>query len=282
MREVHISQIAEAVRDICLDANYVAGDDIRRAYDVALEREISPLGKQVLEQIIENVSVAEQDRVPMCQDTGTVVVFVDVGQDVHLTGGGFEDAINQGVRDAYNVGYLRKSMVERPFTDRVNTRDNTPAIIHTRLVPGSQISLAILAKGGGAENMSRQSMLTPADGREGIRNFVLETVQIAGPNACPPVIVGLGIGGTFDSVGRLAKHALLRDVGTVNPDPAAAEFESELLEEINKLGIGPHGFGGRITALGVHIESMPCHIASLPVAVNLQCGPAARHRTITI
>jgi fumarate hydratase subunit alpha len=282
MREIHINQITEAVRDVCLDANYVAGKDIRHAYDVALEREISPLGRQVLEQIIENVSIAEEDRVPMCQDTGTVVVFAEVGQDVHITGGAFEDAINQGVSDAYSVGYLRKSMVDRPFSDRVNTRDNTPAIIHTRLVPGEQISLAILAKGGGAENMSRQAMLTPADGREGIRDFVLETVQIAGPNACPPVIVGLGIGGTFDSVSRLAKHALLRDVGTINPDPDAAEFESELLDEINKLGIGPHGFGGRITALGVHIESMPCHIASLPVAVNLQCGPAARHRTKTI
>lgn len=282
MREIHVDTIAETVRNICLDANYVAGEDIRQAYDVALQREISPLGKQVLEQIIENVSIAEEDRVPMCQDTGTVVVFADVGQDVHITGGGFEDAINRGVHDAYSVGYLRKSMVEKPFTDRTNTRDNTPAVIHARLVPGDRITLSILAKGGGAENMSRQVMLTPADGREGIKQFVLETVQLAGPNACPPVIVGLGIGGTFDSVTRLAKHALLRDVGSTNSDPDAAAFEEELLADINRLGIGAHGFGGRITALGVHIESYPCHIASLPVAVNLQCGPAARHRVVEI
>jgi fumarate hydratase subunit alpha len=282
MRDIDVDTISAVVRDVCLDANYVAGEDIRRAYDIALQREISPLGKQALEQIIENVSVAEEDRVPMCQDTGTVVVFAEVGQDVHITGGAFEDAINAGVSEAYSVGYLRKSMVSGPFTIRSNTRDNTPAIVHTRLVPGNSLQLSILAKGGGAENMSRQSMLTPADGREGIADFVLETVKIAGPNACPPVIVGLGIGGTFDSVTRLAKHALLRDIGSINPDPDAAEFEDELLTRINKLGIGPHGFGGRITALGVHIESLPCHIASLPVAVNLQCGPAARHRVVTI
>jgi fumarate hydratase subunit alpha len=282
IREIHVDEIAETVRAICLEANYVAGEDIRRAYDLAHEREISPLGKQVLEQIIENVSVSEADRVPMCQDTGTVVVFADVGQDVHIVGGRFEDSINHGVHEAYSEGYLRKSMVAGPFTHRTNTRDNTPAIIHTRLVDGDQIELSILAKGGGAENMSRQQMMTPADGREGIKDFVLETVRIAGPNACPPVVVGLGIGGTFDSVTRLAKHALLRELGTDNPDPDVAEFENEILTEVNRLGIGPHGFGGRITALAVHIESLPCHIASLPVAVNLQCGPAARHRTVTI
>ncbi len=282
MREVHVNTIADAVRDVCLDANYVAGTDIRAAYDVALEREISPLGKQVLEQIIENVAIAETDRVPMCQDTGTVVVFAEVGQDVRITGGAFEDAVNHGVREAYDVGYLRNSMVERPFSDRSNTRDNTPAVIHTRLVEGDRIHLKILAKGGGAENMSRMTMLTPADGRDGIKQFVLETVLRAGPNACPPVIVGLGIGGTFDSVARLAKHALLREVGSSNPDPDEAALEEELLREINALGIGPHGFGGRVTALGVHVETFPCHIASLPVAVNLQCGPAARHREIEI
>ncbi len=282
IREVSVETISQMVCDTCLEMNYVAGEDIRHAYDIALEREVSPLGRQVLEQIIENVSVAAEDRVPMCQDTGTVVVFAEVGQDVHITGGAFEDAVNQGVSEAYSVGYLRKSMVTKPFTDRTNTRDNTPAIIHTRLVPGDSIQLSIFAKGGGAENMSRQAMLTPADGRDGIRQFVLETVQIAGPNACPPVIVGIGIGGTFDSVGRLAKHALLREVGSENPDPDSQAFEAEILAEINRLGIGPHGFGGRITALGVHIEWLPCHIASLPVAVNLQCGPAARHRSVRI
>ncbi|MDI3342062.1 MAG: fumarate hydratase [Sphaerobacter sp.] len=282
MRTIAVERITEAVRDACLEANYVAGADVRRALAVAQQREVSPLGQQVLGQILENMAIAEADRVPMCQDTGTVVVFAEVGQDVHLVGGGFEEAINRGVREAYDVGYLRKSMVERPFTARRNTRDNTPAIIHTRLVPGDRVRLAILAKGGGAENMSRLAMLTPADGREGIKRFVLETVQRAGPNACPPVVVGVGIGATFDRVATLAKHALLREIGSPNPDPEEAALEAELLAEINRLGIGPHGFGGRITALTVHVESAPCHIASLPVAVNLQCGPAARHREVEI
>jgi fumarate hydratase subunit alpha len=272
----------QAVHDLCLEANYVMGDDVRRALEVASTREVSPLGREVLGQILENMAIAEADRVPMCQDTGTVVVFAEVGQNLHITGGGFEDAINRGVHEAYDVGYLRKSMVAQPFTTRKNTRDNTPAVIHTRLVPGDKLRLSVLAKGGGAENMSRAAMLTPAQGRVGIKQFVLETVRIAGPNACPPVIVGLGIGGTFDSVARFAKHALLREIGSVNPDPEAAKLEAELLGEINKLGIGPHGFGGRITALAVHVESFPCHIASLPVAVNLQCGPAARHRIVEL
>lgn len=282
MREIHVDEIARAVRELCLEANYVMGEDVRRAFALAREREVSPLGRQVLEQLLENMDIAEQDRVPMCQDTGTVVVFADVGQDVHIVGGAFEEAIDRGVREAYNVGYLRKSMVERPFTARRNTRDNAPAIVHTRLVPGDRIRLALLAKGGGAENMSRLAMLTPADGREGIKRFVLETVKLAGPNACPPLIVGVGIGGTFDSVARLAKRALLREIGSVNPDPETAELEAELLEAINRLGIGPQGFGGRVTALAVHVETFPCHIASLPVAVNLQCGPAARHRVVEL
>lgn len=282
MREIHAKQIAETVRDLCLEANYVMGEDVRHALAVAQTREVSPLGREVLGQILENMAIAEADRVPMCQDTGTVVVFAEVGQDARVVGGDFEAAINRGVHDAYAVGYLRKSMVERPFSARTNTRDNTPAVIHTRLVPGDRLRLAVLAKGGGAENMSRLAMLTPAQGREGIKEFVLETVRIAGPNACPPVIVGLGIGGTFDSVGRLAKQALLREIGSENPDSDAAALEAELLAEINRLGIGPHGFGGRVTALAVHVESFPCHIASLPVAVNLQCGPAARHRIVEI
>ncbi|HET7034954.1 MAG TPA: fumarate hydratase [Thermomicrobiaceae bacterium] len=282
MREIHVDEIAQAVHDLCLETNYVMGEDVRRMLAVAQQREVSPLGREVLGQILENMAIAEADRVPMCQDTGTVVVFAEIGQDVHLVGGGFEEAINRGVHEAYDVGYLRKSMVEQPFTARRNTRDNTPAVIHTRLVPGDRLRLALLAKGGGAENMSQLRMLTPAEGRAGITRFVLETVKHAGPNACPPVIVGLGIGGTFDSVGQLAKHALLRELGTENSDPEAAALEDELLEEINKLGIGPHGFGGRITALAVHVASAPCHIASLPVAVNLQCGPAARHRIVEL
>jgi fumarate hydratase subunit alpha len=282
MRTLHVNQFTQAVRDLCLEANYVMGEDVRRALEVASTREVSPLGREVLGQILANMAIAAEDRVPMCQDTGTVVVFAEVGQDLHITGGDFEAAINRGVHEAYDVGYLRKSMVEQPFTARRNTRDNTPAVIHTRLIPGDRLRLSVLAKGGGAENMSRTAMLTPAQGREGIKRFVLETVRIAGPNACPPVIVGLGIGGTFDSVARFAKHALLREIGSENPDPEAAELEVDLLVEINKLGIGPHGFGGRITALAVHVEVFPCHIASLPVAVNLQCGPAARHRVIEL
>ncbi|HET9017423.1 MAG TPA: fumarate hydratase [Thermomicrobiaceae bacterium] len=282
MREIHVDRIAEAVREVCLEANYVAGTDVRAALAVAEQREVSPLGRQVLGQLLENIAIAEADRVPMCQDTGTVVVFAEVGQEIQLVGGGFEEAIDRGVHEAYDVGYLRKSMVERPFSARRNTRDNTPAVVHTRLVPGDRLLLALLAKGGGAENMSRLAMLTPADGRDGVKRFAVETVRLAGPNACPPVIVGLGIGGTFDSVATLAKHALLRDIGSENPDPEAAALEAELLTEINRLGIGPHGFGGRITALAVHVESAPCHIASLPVAVNLQCGPAARHRVVEL
>jgi len=282
MREIHVDQIVEAVRAVCLEANYVAGADVRAALTVAERREVSPLGRQVLGQLLENIAIAEADRVPMCQDTGTVVVFAEVGQEVHVVGGGFEEAIDRGVHEAYDVGYLRKSMVERPFTVRKNTRDNTPAVVHARLVPGDRLRLAVLAKGGGAENMSRLAMLTPADGQEGVKRFAVETVRLAGPNACPPVIVGLGIGGTFDSVATLAKHALLREIGSENPEPEAAALEAELLAEINRLGIGPHGFGGRITALAVHVESAPCHIASLPVAVNLQCGPAARHRVIEL
>lgn len=282
MREIHVDEIAQTVRDLCLETNYVMGEDVRRMLAVAQQREVSPLGREVLGQILENMAIAEADRVPMCQDTGTVVVFAEIGQDVRLVGGGFEEAINRGVHEAYDVGYLRKSMVAQPFSARRNTRDNTPAVIHTRLMPGDRLRLALLAKGGGAENMSQLRMLTPAEGRDGIKRFVLETVKRAGPNACPPVIVGLGIGGTFDSVGELAKRALVRELGTDNPDPEAAALEGELLEEINKLGIGPHGFGGRITALAVHVESAPCHIASLPVAVNLQCGPAARHRVVEL
>lgn len=282
MREIDVEQITDAVRDLCLEGNYVAAADVRQAFAVAKQREVSPLGRQVLGQLLENMAIAEADRVPMCQDTGTVVVFADVGQDVHLTGGDFEDAINRGVHEAYHVGYLRKSMVERPFTARKNTRDNTPAVVHTRLVPGDRVRLAVLAKGGGAENMSRLAMLTPADGRDGLKRFVIETVKLAGPNACPPVIVGVGIGATFDQVAALAKRALLREIGSINLDPEEARLEAELLEEINRLGIGPHGFGGRITALAVHVASYPCHIASLPVAVNLQCGPAARHREVVM
>lgn len=282
VREIDIATIATEVERLCLEANYVAADDVRTAFELAAEREVSPLGKQVLVQLLENMRVAEAERVPMCQDTGTAVIFADVGQDVHLSGGSLRDAINEGVRRAYTGGYLRSSIVARPIGKRVNTRDNTPAVLHLDLVPGDRITLTLLAKGGGAENMSRMRMLTPADGLPGVMDFVVETVEVAGPNACPPVIVGVGIGGTFDSVATLAKHALTRPVGSGNPDEEVAAIESDLMQRINALGIGPHGFGGRITALAVHVEIAPTHIASLPVSVNLQCGPAARLRRVVI
>ncbi len=282
MREVDVSTVSDAVESLCLEANYVAADDVRQAFELAAEREVSPLGKQVLTQLLENMRVAEAERVPMCQDTGTVVIFADIGQDVHFTGGLFSDAVNDGVRRAYTGGYLRSSIVDRPVGKRTNTRDNTPAVLHLHLVEGDQISMTMLAKGGGAENMSQMRMLTPGDGLAGVMDFVVETVERAGPNACPPVIVGVGVGATFDSVGTLAKKALTRRIGSEHADPEVQEIERELIQRVNDLGIGPHGFGGRITALAVHVEIAPTHIASLPVAVNLQCGPAARLRKVTI
>jgi fumarate hydratase subunit alpha len=282
VRELDVAEVAHAVEQLCLEANYVAADDVRAAFELAAEREVSPLGKQVLTQLLENMRVAAAERVPMCQDTGTVVLFAELGQDVHLSGGLFADAVNDGVRRAYTGGYLRASIVSPPVGKRVNTRDNTPAVLHLSLVDGAELRLTLLAKGGGAENMSRMAMLTPSQGLAGALDFVVETVERAGPNACPPVVVGVGIGGTFDSVGALAKHAITRRIGSVNDDPDIAVLEAQLLERINALGIGPHGFGGRVTALAVHVELAPTHIASLPVAVNLQCGPAARLRRVTI
>jgi fumarate hydratase subunit alpha len=282
VREIDVSVVSDAVERMCLEANYTLPADVTGALESARAREESPLGKQTIQLILENVGVAAETRVPMCQDTGTVVLFAEVGQDVHLHGGSFRDAVDAGVRRAYTAGFLRSSIVERPVGRRTNTGDNTPAVLHVDLVPGHQIHLTLLAKGGGAENMSRLVMLTPSDGLPGVIDFVVETVEIAGPNACPPVIVGVGIGGTFDSVGTLAKHAIARPVGTVTEDDEIREIEDDLLRRINDLGIGPHGFGGRVTALAVHVELAPTHIASLPVAVNLQCGPAARSRRMVI
>lgn len=282
VRDVDVALLCDAVADLCQRANYELGEDVQLALHAGRSREENPLAERVLDTIILNAKIANEDRQPMCQDTGTAVVFVRLGQDVHLVGGDLYAAIHEGVRRGYQAGYLRKSIVGDPLFTRKNTGDNTPAVIHVELVPGDQVNLTVMAKGGGAENMSRLQMLTPADGIDGVRAFVLETVQLAGPNACPPVIVGVGVGGTFDLAPTLAKHALLRPVGQPNPDPQLAAFEQELLAAINALGIGPHGFGGRTTALAVHIETYPTHIASLPVAVNLQCGPAARHRSITV
>ena len=282
IRTVDVTLLRDAVADLCQRANYELGEDVQRALQASQGREENPLAGRVLETIILNAKIANEERQPMCQDTGTAVVFIRLGQDVHLVGGDLAAAINEGVRRGYQAGYLRKSIVGDPLFTRKNTGDNTPAVLHVELIPGDQVQITVMAKGGGAENMSRLQMLTPADGSAGVRAFVLETVQQAGPNACPPVIVGVGVGGTFDLAPTLAKHALLRPVGQPNADAQLAAFEQELLAAINDLGIGPHGFGGRTTALAVHVETYPTHIASLPVAVNLQCGPAARHRSITL
>jgi len=282
IRTVDVTLIRDAVAALCQRANYELGDDVQLALQASRSREENPLAGRVLDTIILNARIASADRQPMCQDTGTAVVFIHLGQDVHLSGGNLRDAINEGVRHGYRDGYLRNSMVGDPLFSRKNTGDNTPAVIHFELTAGDQVQLTVMTKGGGAENMSRMQMLTPADGIAGVRAFVIETVELAGSNACPPVIVGVGIGGTFDFAPLLAKQALLRRVGQPNANPQLATFERELLGAINALGIGPHGFGGSTTALAVHVESYPTHIASLPVAVNLQCGPAARHRSVVL
>lgn len=276
MREIGYQEVVAAVARLCMEANYYLGEDVKRAFEEALEKEVSPPGKDVLRQLIENAALAAQEEVPMCQDTGVAVVFLELGQEVKITGGYLYDAVNEGVRKGYAEGYLRKSMCH-PFT-RKNTGDNTPAIIHTTIVPGDKLKITVAPKGGGSENMSALRMLTPAAGREGVKKFVVETVEKAGPNPCPPIVVGVGIGGDFEEVALLAKKALLRPLGEPNPDPDLRALEEELLLEINKLGIGPQGFGGRVTALAVHVEMLPCHIASLPVAVNINCN-ASRHKS---
>jgi len=280
-RELDVAAVTEAVRDLCIAANYDLPVDVYDALVAAAETEESPVGREVLAQLVENADIAAADRVPICQDTGFAVIFAEVGQDVHLTGGDFEDAVHEGVRQGYGDGYLRKSVVEEPGHARRNTKDNTPAIIHTSIVPGDQVCLTMMAKGGGAENMSTLSMLKPAQGWAGMVDAVVDTVSRAGSNPCPPVIIGVGIGGTVEKVTLLAKKALLRDVGSTHPDPRIAAMEDELLGRINALGIGPQGLGGRTTALDVFIEEMPCHIASMPMAVNVQCH-AQRHKTVTL
>ncbi len=270
MRQINAEKIVNSVEETCVDANYNLGDDLITSLKNALEKEESPLGKEVLTQILENAEIGRKEHVPVCQDTGYAVVFVEIGQDVQIVGDGLQEAINEGVRRGYKSGYLRKSIVENPLT-RVNTGDNTPAVIHTDIVSGDSLRITFMAKGGGCENMSRTAMLTPAQGREGVIDFVVETVKTSGANPCPPIIVGVGLGGTFEYASLLSKKAILRSVGSHNKDNAIAGLEDELLEKINKLGIGPQGFGGRITALAVHVETYPCHIASLPVAVNIEC-----------
>ncbi len=279
MREVDSKDITSAVRKLSMDANYYLGEDVLAALKKFEKLEESPLGKEILNQILKNADIAASKQMPLCQDTGLSVIFAELGQDVHIKGD-FNEAIQEGIRQGYKDGYLRKSIVVDPL-NRKNSGDNTPAVISTTIVPGDKIKLTILPKGGGSENMSRIKMLKPSDGEQGVKDFVIETIKIAGGNPCPPLIVGVGIGGSFDKVAQLAKHALLREVGSSHPDPFYAKMENELLEEINKTGVGPQGLGGRTTALAVHIEYAPCHIASLPAAVNTQCH-SARHKTVVI
>jgi len=281
MKQIHVDTIIEAVRNICQGANFDLGDDIQRALEESLQIEESSTGKMIIEQILENAEIASKQRVPMCQDTGVAVFFVELGQDAQVVGGDFPEAINEGVREGYREGYLRKSMVNDPLFDRKNTEDNTPAIIHTRVVPGDRLKITVAPKGAGSENMSGIRMMKPADGLEGAKDFVVECVERSGGNPCPPVIVGVGIGGTFEKCAEIAKRALLRELGKHSADSRFASLERELKEKINDLGIGPMGLGGRVTALAVHIESFACHIGSLPVAVNIQCH-AARHKSVVL
>ena len=276
MREIHVDQIAETVARLVQEANYKLEADVTNALSRATSLEEAPVGQAILMQIKENYTIAETERVPMCQDTGVALVFLEIGQDVHLVGGGLTEAVNRGVAKGYKEGFLRMSMFNDPIK-RVNTRDNTPAMIYTELVPGDQVKVKVDCKGGGSENMSQLKMLPPSAGWEGAKRFIVEAVANAGPNACPPLIVGVGIGGNFDKSALLAKKSLLRHVGDPNPDPDWAAREQELLTEINKLGVGPMGLGGIVTALAVHIETFGCHITALPVAVNIECH-SHRHK----
>jgi fumarate hydratase subunit alpha len=276
-RQIHCVDIISTVSRLCIEANYQLGDDVVAALRRASEEEESPLGRQILEQLIRNAEIAREGEIPLCQDTGLTVVFVELGQDVHVFGGSLVEAIQEGVRTGYKEGYLRKSVVESPFSERVNTGDNTPAVLHIEIVAGHLLRIVVVPKGGGSENMSALGMLKPADGREGVINFVVETVERAGANPCPPTIVGVGIGGSAEKAMLMAKHSLLREVGHPSPDPEVAVLERDILARINESGIGPQGLGGRVTSMVVHVETFPCHIASLPVGVNIQCH-SARHR----
>lgn len=270
MREVNVSIITDNIKEMCIEANHFLTDDMKNVFENAVKNEESALGKQVLGQLEENLKIAGVDMIPICQDTGMAVVFINVGQDVHLTGGDITDAINEGVRRGYVEGYLRKSVVKDPIY-RENTKDNTPAVIHFNIVPGDKVDITVAPKGFGSENMSRVFMLKPADGIEGVKEAILTAVKDAGPNACPPMVVGVGIGGTFEKCAYLAKKALTRDLNEESPVEYVRDLEKEMLEKINKLGIGPGGLGGTQTALAINIETYPTHIAGLPVAVNICC-----------
>jgi fumarate hydratase subunit alpha len=277
MREINVAEITKTIRDLCIDANYNLSDDIRNQLLKAKEKETWDIAKGVLDKILINADIAATEKMPMCQDTGMTCVFIEIGQDVHIVGGSLEEAINKGVAAGYEEGFLRKSVVKDPI-DRVNTKDNTPAVIYYDIVSGDKLKITIAPKGFGSENMSQIKMLKPSDGLKGVKEFILKVVKEAGPNPCPPIVVGVGIGGTFDKAANLAKRAAVRSTDKANSNPFYAELEKELTEEINKLGIGPQGFGGRTTALAVNIETYPTHIAGLPVAVNINCH-AARHAT---
>ena len=281
MREIKAKEITGTVSRLFQEACHYLPQDVIDAIKRCREAEESPVGREVLGRIMENIEISAEGEVPLCQDTGSAIVFLELGQEVHITGGDLYSAINEGVRQGYAEGYLRKSMVAQPFSARANTKDNTPAIIYTDIVPGDKLRIIAKPKGGGAENMSRLAMLKPAQGRQGIIDFVVKTVDEAGSNPCPPVIVGVGIGGTVEKCVMLAKRALLREVGKPNPDGEFAELEREILRRVNNLGIGPMGYGGRTTALAVHVEVFPAHIASMPVAVNMQCW-CARHKEATL
>ena len=280
MRIIEARQIADTIAQLCMDANYHLGADMLAEFDRAVQTERSPAGREALTMLKENARIARTERLPYCQDTGFVICFADIGQDLHITGGLLEDAINEGVRRGYTQGYLRASIVEGPFR-RKNTGDNTPAVVHAQLVPGDRLSLRLMAKGGGCENRSQFKMCTPAEGLEGAKAFILDCIRNAGPDACPPLIAGVGIGGTFEKAALLSKRALFRDIGTPNPDAELSALEHEILNEANTLGIGPQGYGGDTTAFAIHINTCPCHIASLPVAVTIECH-AHRHQSAVL
>ena len=281
MREIQVSQITETIAQLSQQANFDLPEDVLEALKKARSKEEAPRAQKVLDMIVKNSEIAHEKQIALCQDTGTTVLFLELGQDVHLVGGDLYEALAEGVRLGYKQGFLRNSIVNQPFSARINTCDNTPPIVHTEIVPGQQLKLTILPKGGGCENMSRLSIMRPADGKQGIIDFALKAIEESGGNPCPPLIVGVGVGGTAEHVMHLAKKSLLRKVGEHNPDPEVAELEEELLEKVNASGIGPQAWGGRSTALAVNIETHPTHITSLPVGVNLQCH-SARLKTATL
>lgn len=280
MKEINVSKITEVVKNMCIDANYYLTHDVKEKIESAYKQEKWPMAKEILEKILTNIDIAKKEEMPICQDTGMACVFIEIGQDVHIIGGNLKDAINEGIRQGYNEGFLRKSVVKDPL-DRINTMDNTPAIIYYDIVEGDKLKIKVAPKGFGSENMSQLKMLKPADGLEGIKDFVLKVVKEAGPNPCPPIVVGVGIGGTFDKAANLAKKALVRPLNEKNNNEFYANLEKELLKEVNELGIGPQGFGGKTTALAVNIETYPTHIAGLPVAVNINCH-VTRHAEIEL